>query len=107
MGGHEARNLGHEIRIELGGCTGHTQRNRERRILALLQLTRTDIELKLIVVEFRDSDQHRTMREQGLKLGEEPWLGCCCCGHRDWLLCAWGRRDGTAPPFLKRHIVGE
>jgi hypothetical protein len=70
MRGYEARNLCHEIRIKFGNGARHTQGNRERRILAFLQLPRTDIDLKLIGVEFRDSNQHRTMCEQRLKLGE-------------------------------------
>jgi hypothetical protein len=58
------------IRIELSGCTGDTERNRKGRILAFLQLPRTNIDLELIAVEFRDRDQHCTMGEQGLKLRE-------------------------------------
>jgi hypothetical protein len=49
----ESCDLSNEVRTEFSGCTGDTERNRERRILAFLQLPRTNIDLELIAVEFR------------------------------------------------------
>src|SRR5207249_4601032 len=93
-----ARNLRHEIRIEFDGRAGHTKWNGECRILVLFQLSRTDVDQKLIAFKLRDGNQHSAMGEQRLKLSKQSWLSCLRCRHKDWLL-GLGRRSAGPVRF--------
>src|SRR6266699_950328 len=106
MGGHEAPNLRHEIRIKLDGRAGYRKWRRECSILALLQLPRTDVHMKLIVLKHRE-----------LVIRTARWSssGSSCANSRSCgvsvvvikiLLLESGRRSTAARPIpeSKRYI---